>query len=120
MKAGELIEKLSNVSPDTEIIGGTWNGRGDTYTVLDYVHVFPYDSVYGDFYGTPGAFDKELLKIRSKAVVFLGSLFDVRDKRVMEDRRIAWSLGHVLRMHRSREWKKERIYHILQEFYTAH
>ena len=103
MTAGELKETLSQVSPDTEIIGGTWNGRVDTYTVLDECYVFPFDSVSADFYGTLGAFDEELLKIRSKDVVYLGSLFDIRDKRVVEDRR----LGHILRMHRSRDWKKE-------------
>jgi len=116
MKAGELIEKLSQVSPDTEIIGGTWNGRVDTYTVLDECYVYPFDSVCNDFYGTPGAFDEKLLGIRSKDVVYLGSLFDVRDKRVTDDRRIVWRLLRVLRMHRSREWKKEKICRLLDEF----
>lgn len=116
MNAGELIENLSRVSPDTEIIGGTWNGRVDTYTVLDEFHVFPFEAVSADFYGTPGAFDDELLKIRSKDVVYLGSLFDSNNKVVAEDRRIVWRMAQVLRMHRSREWKKEKIYRLLQEF----
>lgn len=38
MTAKELIEKLSEVAPDTEIIGGMWNGRVDTYTVMDELH----------------------------------------------------------------------------------
>lgn len=27
MKARDLIDQLSQVSPDAEVIGGTWNGR---------------------------------------------------------------------------------------------
>lgn len=116
MKVGDLIEKLSRMSPGTEIIGGTWNGRVDTYTVLDEFHVFAVEDICNDFCGTPGSFDDKLLKIRSKEVVYLGSLFDVRDKRVVDDRRIAWRLGHILRMHCSLAWKKEKIYRLLQEF----
>ena len=116
MKAGKLIEKLSQMPPDTEIIGGTWNGRVNTYMVLDELHVLSFEDVCNDFYGTPGAFDEALLKIRSKNVVFLGSFFDLRNERVARDRRIVWRLAHILRMHRSREWKKERIILLLQEF----
>ena len=43
MTSKELIEKLSLVSPDTEIVGGIWNGKVDTYMVLDEFHVFQYD-----------------------------------------------------------------------------
>ena len=64
MTAKDLIEKLSRVDPDTEIIGGMFNGRTNTYTVLDELHVFP----------------------------------------------------KVLRQHRSKEWKKERIYQLLTDF----
>jgi hypothetical protein len=35
MTAKELIEQLSKVAPDTEIVGGMYNGRVETYTVLD-------------------------------------------------------------------------------------
>ena len=66
MTAKELIEQLQKVAPDTEIIGGTWNGHVDTYTVIDRVRVFLYDQVYADFFGTPGAFDDRLMKIKSK------------------------------------------------------
>ena len=86
MTAKDLIEQLSKVAPETEIVGGMWNGRTNTYTVLDYTRVFLYDQIYADFYGTPGAFDDKLLTIRSKEVVYLGSLFDSTDKRVMDDR----------------------------------
>lgn len=116
MTAKELIEKLSEVAPETEIIGGLWNGREDTYTVLDELHVFQYDQIYDDFYGTSGAFDDKLLKIRSKEVVYIGSLFESSNKRVVADRRVTWRMQRILRMHRSKEWKKEQIYKLLQEF----
>lgn len=120
MTAKELIEKLSEVAPETEIVGGLWNGRVDTYTVLDKLHVFLYDQIYADFYGTPGAFDDKLLKIRSKDVVYIGSLFESFDKRVVADRRVIWRMLRILRMHRSKEWKKGQIYKFLQEFEKAY
>ena len=113
MTAKELIEQLSKVAPDTEIVGGMWNGRTNTYTVLDELHVFEYDEIYNDFYGTPGAFDDKLMTIKSKDVVYLGSLFDSLNKRVMEDRGIIWQMRKVLRQHRSNAWKKEQIYKLL-------
>ena len=116
MTAKELIEQLSNVAPDTEIVGGMWNGRTNTYTVLDELHVFEYDEIYNDFYGTPGAFDDKLMTIKSKDVVYLGSQFDSLNKRVMQDRGIIWHMRKVLRQHSSKEWKKERIYKLLFEF----
>lgn len=116
MTAKELINKLSEVAPDTEIIGGMWNGRVDTYTVMDELHVIPFDDIIPDFYGTPGAFDGKMLKIRSKDVVYIGSLFESLDKRVVADRRVTWQMQHILRMHRSKEWKKEQIYKFLQEY----
>ena len=116
MTAKDLIDKLSQVDPDTEIIGGMFNGRTNTYTVLDELHVFLYDQVYADFYGTPGAFDDKLMTIKSKNVVYLGSLFDSLDERVIQDRGIIWQMRKVLRQHRSKEWKKERIYQLLTDF----
>ena len=116
MTAKDLIEQLSKVAPETEIVGGLFNGRTNTYTVLDELHVFGFDDIYNDFYGTPGAFDDKLLDIRSKDVVYLGSLFDSTNKRVMSDRGIVWRMRKVLRQHRSKEWKKERIYKLLTEF----
>ena len=116
MTAKDLIEKLSQVDPDTEIIGGTWNGRTNTYTVLDELHMFLYDQVYADFFGTPGAFDDKLMTIKSKNVVYLGSSFDSLNKTVMQDRGITWQMRKILRQHRSKEWKKERIYQLLSDF----
>lgn len=105
MTAKDLIEQLSKVEPETVIVGGMWNGRTNTYTVLDELHVFGFDDIYNDFFGTPGAFDDKLLAIRSKDVVYLGSLFDSLDKQVMTDRGIIWRLRKILRQHRSKEWK---------------
>ena len=93
-----------------------WNGRVDSYTVMDKLHVFQYDQIYADFYGTPGAIDDKMLQIRSKDVVYIGSMFESYDSRVVADRRVTWRMQHILRMHRSREWKKEQIYKLLQEF----
>ena len=84
--------------------------------MLDELHVFEFDDICNDFYGTPGAFDDKLMTIKSKDVVYLGSLFESTDKRVMDDRYFVWRLRKVLRMHRSKEWKKERIYRLLEEF----
>lgn len=119
MTAKELIEKLSEVAPDTEIIGGMWNGRVDTYTVMDEFLLIPFDDIVPDFYGTPGAFDDKLLQIHSKDVFFIGSLFENLDKRVVADRRVTWRMQRIFRMHRSKEWKKKQIYMLLQEFYET-
>lgn len=116
MTAKDLIEQLSKVDPEAEIVGGLFNGRTETYTVLDELHVFRYDEIYNDFFGTPGAFDNKLLTIKSKDVVYLGSLFENTNKRVMGDRGCIQQMRRVLRQHRSREWKKERIYRLLTDF----
>lgn len=116
MTAKDLISKLSQVDPDTEIIGGMWNGRTETYTVLDEMHVFEYDDIYNDFFGTPGTIDDKFMAIKSKSVVYLGSMFEGLDRRVLDDRHFIWQLRKVLRMHRTKEWKKERIYQLLTDF----
>ena len=116
MTAKELIEQLSKVAPDTEIVGGMFNGRVETYTVLDELHVFFYDDIYNDFFGTPGAFDDKLMTIKSEKVVYLGSMFESTNKRVIEDRHFVLQLRKVLRQHRSKEWKKEQLYRLLTEF----
>lgn len=116
MTAKELIEQLSKLAPDTEIIGGMFNGRVETYTVLDELHVFLYDEICNDFFGTPGVFDDNLLTIKSEKVVYLGSMFEGFDKRVLADRHFIWRLRKVLRQHRSKERKKEQLYKLLTEF----
>ena len=56
------------------------------------------------------------MTIRSKDVVYLGSVFESCNERVMEDRGIVWQMRKVLRQHRSREWKKEQLFKLLTEF----
>jgi len=116
MKTRDLIDKLSKVSQDAEVIGGTWNGRVDTYTVLDSFHKVAYDDIYPDYFGTPGAFDDRLSQIRSKDVVCLGSTFDQTNKQVISDRRLLLRLAAIRRQHRSTQWKKDKIYQLLKEF----
>lgn len=116
MKAKDLIEQLSKVEPDTEIVGGMWNGWVETYKVLDELHVYQYNEIYNDFFGTPGAFDDKLMTIKSKNVVYLGSLFESSDRKLLDDRHFIWRLSKVLRQHRSKEWKKEQLYKLLTEF----
>jgi hypothetical protein len=119
MTTKELIEKLSEVAPETEIIGGLWNGKVNTYTVIDELLVIPFDDISSDFYGTLGAFDEKLLKIRSKEVVYLGSMFESLNKQVQDDKRVMGRMNQILQMHRSKEWKKEQIFKILAEFEGA-
>lgn len=116
MKAKDLIEQLSKVEPDTEIVGGMWNGWVETYKVLDELHVYQYNEIYNDFFGTPGAFDDKLMTIKSKNVVYLGSLFESADRKLLDDRHFIWRLRKVLHQHRFKEWKKEQIYKLLTEF----
>ena len=116
MTVKELIDRLSPLDPDAEVVGGVWNGRVDTYTVFDEVHVYPYDQISADFYGTPGAFDEKLLHIHSQNVVYLGSLFGSLNDQVSADRRVMCRMERILRMHRSKEWKKEKVYQLLQDF----
>lgn len=116
MTAQEMTEQLSKVTPDTEIVGGMWNGRVDTYTMLDKLHVFQYDELSNDFFGTPGAFDDKLMTIKPRDVVYLGSLFESQNNRVIKDRSIIWRMRKILSMHRSKDWKKERIYQLLTDF----
>ena len=116
MTVKELIDRLSPLDPDAEVVGGVWNGRVDTYTVFDEVHVYPYDQISADFYGTPGAFDEKLLHIHSQNVVYLGSLFGSLNDQVSADRRVICRMERILRMHRSKEWKKEKVYQLLQDF----
>ena len=56
------------------------------------------------------------MTIKSEKVVYLGSLFESTNKRVIEDRHFVWQLRKVLHQHRSKEWKKEQLYRLLTEF----
>ena len=54
MKVKELLKALEGVDPEAEVIGGVWNGRVDTYKVMDDTWYTEFDNLWGDFYGTPG------------------------------------------------------------------
>lgn len=80
MKVKELIEKLKNTDPNSEVICGVNNGFVDTYGVVDHIWEDIYDhSVYNDLYGTPGQIDGRLmdkeLREDDKKVVYIGSDF---------------------------------------------
>jgi hypothetical protein len=36
--------------------------------------------------------------------------------RIVADRRIIWRIDNIMRMHRSRTWRLERIWQVLKEF----
>lgn len=116
MTAREFVDKLSLVAPDTEVIGSIRNGKVDIYAVLDICLKMPYDGVYADFFGTPGAFDQRMLDIKSTDVVYLSSTFEESDPRIIDDRRFLHRLAAIRRQHRSTQWKKDRIYRLMQEF----
>lgn len=54
--------------------------------------------------------------IKSKEVVYLGSLFENSDMRLRGDRHIIWRMRKIPRQHRSKDWKKEQLYKLLTEF----
>ena len=111
-----VVACYARASLEASANAGAGQDGGPCNWEIDELHVYLYDQVYADFFGTPGAFDDKLMTIKSKNVVYLGSLFDSLDKRVMQDRGIIWQMRKVLSQHRSKEWKKERIYQMLTDF----
>ena len=95
MKVKELLKALEGVDPETEVIGGVWNGRVDTYEVLDHTHHIQYDELRGDFYGTPGGMDDRLFKIDSKMVLYIGSHFSMLNRKAFADKHFIWRLREV-------------------------
>ena len=57
MKVKELLKALEGVDLETEVIGGAWNGRISTYTVLDNTIRVDYDVLKSNFFGTGIALD---------------------------------------------------------------
>ena len=53
--------------------------------------------------------------IKSKDIVCLGSTFD-HNRQVMNARRFIWRLAAIQRQHRSTQWKKDRVYKLVEEF----
>lgn len=116
MKVKELLKVLDGVDPETELIGGAWNGRVDTYEVLDHTHHIHYDELWGDFYGTPGEMDDRLFKIDSKMVLYIGSYFTMVNRKASADRHFIWRLREVVENEGSDETKGEELLQMIKEF----
>lgn len=102
MKVKDLIDKLTTCDPEAEVITGIWNGKVNTYTVLDSVHEFLYDQIEADFFGTPGAMDERLFSNQIEKFVYIGTQFDY-DKQVIKDRHNSATEQHM-QMRASRDW----------------
>ena len=81
MKVKELLKALEGVDPEAEVIGGVWNGRVDTYKIMDDTWYTEFDNLWGDFYGTPGEMDDRLFQIQSENVFYIGSHFPIINQR---------------------------------------
>ena len=81
MKVKDLLKPLEGVDPETEVIGGAWNGRVDTYKVMDDTWYTEFDNLWSDFYGTPGEMDDRLFHIESENVFYIVSHFTILNKK---------------------------------------
>lgn len=115
MKVKELIDTLQKMDPESNVITSFWNGHVDTYTLITQAFELEQNGVESDYFGAPGALDYDVWKSDAETVVFLRSNFVSTDKRVFYARRVLWRIQLILNMHRSREWKKERVYRELKE-----
>jgi len=73
----------------------------------------------------PGVLYKRLRKVSlytwvldlwPESLTAAGGIFEESDPRVIDDRRFIRRLAAIQRHHRSTQWKKDRIYRLLQEF----
>ena len=88
MKVKELLKALEGVDPEAEVIGGVWNGRVDTYKVMDDTWYTEFDNLWGDFYGTPGEMDDRLFQIESEKVFYIGSHFTILNRKASADKNL--------------------------------
>lgn len=102
MKVKDLIDKLTACDPDAEMITGIWNGKVNTYTVLDSVKEFMYEEIEADFFGTPGAMDERLFNSQIEKFVYIGTQFDY-DRQVVKDRHNSATEQHM-QMRAARDW----------------
>ena len=116
MKVKELLKALEGVDPETEVIGGAWNGRSDTYEVLDHTHHIQYDELRGDFYGTPGEMDDRLFKIDSKKVLYIGSHFSMLNRKAFADKHFIWRLREVAEREGTDEEKGVELLCMMNKF----
>ena len=116
MKVKELLKALEGVDPEAEVIGGSWNGRVDTYEVLDHTHHIQYDELRGDFYGTPGKMDDRLFKIDSKMVLYIGSHFSMLNRKAFADKHFIWRLCEVAEREGTDEEKGVELLCMMNKF----
>lgn len=116
MKVKELLKALEGVDPEAEVIGGSWNGRVDTYEVLDHTHHIPYCELRGDFYGTPGEMDDRLFKIDSKMVLYIGSHFSMLNRKAFADKHFIWRLCEVAESEGTDEERGLELLRMLNKF----
>ena len=116
MKVKDLLKALENVDRETEVIGGAWNGRVDTYEVIDHTWYKELGCLKDDFYGTLGKMDNRLFRIESEKVFYIGSCFTIRDRNVSADKNFVWSLREVAASEKSDEEKGAELLHMLKEF----
>ena len=116
MKVKELLKALEGVDPEAEVIGGVWNGRVDTYEVLDHTHHIPYCELRGDFYGTPGEMDDRLFQIESENVFYIGSHFTILNRKASADKNFVWRLREVAASEKSDEDKGAELLQMIKAF----
>lgn len=75
MIVSELISTLQQLDPEAEIITTAFNGQVRTYALVDFVLQLDCEGVYSDLFGTPGPTDDRLLKLTSKHLVSIDTLF---------------------------------------------
>ena len=116
MKVKELLKALEGVHPEAEVIGGAWNGRVDTYKVMDDTWYTEFDNLWGDFYGTPGEMDDRLFQIQSENVFYIGSHFPIINKKASADKNFVWRLREVAASEKSDEDKGAELLQMIKEF----
>ena len=116
MKVRELLKALEGVDPEAEVIGGVWNGRVDTYKVMDDTWYTEFDNLWGDFYGTPGEMDDRLFQIESENVFYIGSHFTILNRKASADKNFVWRLREVAASEKSDEDKGAELLRMIEEF----
>ena len=116
MKVKELLKALEGVDPEAEVIGGVWNGRVDTYKVMDDTWYTEFDNLWGDFYGTPGEMDDRLFQIQSDNVFYIGSHFPIINQKASADKNFVWRLREVAASEKSDEDKGTELLQMIKAF----
>lgn len=78
MTVKQLIEELSKLNPEADVILPANNGLVNTYSLCDYKLNTSYEYLSCDFFGTPGKVDDRVFFKDSGDVVYLGSYFPCR------------------------------------------